>query len=235
MNPTRLFRRLFAFCAFALLFAISAPAFEGKVAMTMTTGKNVYPVTYYIKGLQMRTESTLSTDKKGHKLEAISIFNMESHEALMLMMDQKMYMTMHLDTDALTDGKSAQTFDFKPTGRKEKIAGYDTEEYAGNSDGKRVEIWVTKELGQFVMANQSKPGRKASQSAQWEKFMRENNFFALRTIQRQKEGAAEQLRMEATSVEKATQPDSLFQPPEGFQKIELPDMGNIFKSMIPGR
>lgn len=235
MNHSCSFRRLFAFCAVALLSALSAYAFEGKVGMTMTMGKNTYPVTYYIKGLRMRTETKRATDKKGHNMEAITIFNMESHEGLMLMMDQKMYMTMHLDTDALTDGKAAQALDFKPTGRKEKIAGYDTEEYAGISEGKRIEMWVTKELGQFLMANQGKPGRKASQSAQWEKFMLENSFFPLRTIQREKKDGPEQLRLEATSVEKIAVSDSLFQPPEGFQKIELPDMGNIFKSMIPGR
>jgi len=234
MNHSCMLHRLFVVCAFSLLSAVSLHAFEGKVEMTMTSGKNVYPVTYYIKGLHMRTEMTISNDKKGRKMEGICIFDMEAHEMDVLMVEQKMYMSMHIDTDSMTNGKSAQSLDFKPTGRTENIAGYDAEEYAGVSEGKRTEMWVTKELGQFVMANQGKPGRKPSQSSQWEKFMREGNFFALRVIQRTKEGSPEQFRMEVTHVEKGAQPESLFHPPEDFKKFEMPNVGDMFKNMIPG-
>ena len=235
MNHSRSLRRLSAVWIFSLLSVVYAPAFEGKVAMTMTTGKNVYPVTYYIKGTQMRTEMTMTNDKNGNKLSTVSLFDLNAHEMKVLMVEQKMYMAFHMPEAApQKEGKPAPSLEFKPTGRKEKIAGYDTEEYAGNSEGKRTEVWVTKELGQFVMANQGRPGRKPSQAAQWETFMREGNFFSMRVIQRAKEDGPEQLRMEVTQVEKASEPDSLFQPPEDFKKLEMPDVGNMLKGMIPG-
>ncbi len=183
----------------------------------------------------MRTEMAVAEDKKGKKLTAVSLFNLQSREMQVLMPEQKMYMTFSIpEPDTNKDG-TAPSFQFNPTGRKEKIAGYDTEEYAGVSEGKRTEMWVTKELGQFVMANQGKPGRKPSQSAQWEMFMRQGNFFAMRVIQRAKEGAAEQFRTEVTHVEKVSVPDSFFVPPEDFKKLEVPNMGNMLKGLVPGR
>lgn len=232
---TCLLPRLFAIFVLTLFAGGSAHAFEGKIAMTMSTGKNVRPITYYVKGLHMRTEMSLAQDKKGNTHSAVSLFDMEAHQMLILMVEQKMYMSLKIpEAGTAKEGKPVQDLNFKPTGRKEKIAGYDTEEYAGESEGKRTEMWVTKELGQFVMANQGKPGSKGMQSAQWEKFMREGNFFAMRVIQRTKEDAPELFRMEVTGVEKTALPDSLFQPPADFKKLEIPDMGGMLKGMIPG-
>lgn len=235
MIYSRLLFRFLAAGFLTLLSAVGASAFEGKVAMTMTSGKNVHPISYYIKDSRMRTEMTITEDKKGKKLTAVSLFDLKSREMQVLMPEQKMYMTLSIpEPDTNGEGKGAPGFEFKPTGRKEKIAGYDAEEYAGISEGKRTEMWVTKELGQFVMANQGKPGRKPTQSAQWEKFMRDGNFFAMRVIQRAKEGAAEQFRTEVTNVEKVSLPDSLFVPPVDFKKLEMPNMGNMLKGLVPG-
>jgi hypothetical protein len=151
------------------------------------------------------------------------------------MADQKMYM-VHAIPDAASDKAKdkAADADFKPTGRTEKIAGIKATEYAGYSDKKLTEIWVTKELGQFMMADQGKGGKKGSKTSAWAKFAEESGFFALRVIQRAKEGAPEDLHLEVTAVEKGTQPDALFAPPSDYQKFEMPSMGDMMKGMIPG-
>lgn len=237
MKSPCMLRRLFAVVTLCLVSAVSAHAWEGKVNMTMTTsGKHpsTMPVVYYIKDLRMRAEMTPPPDKKGRSSGTfVMLMDWKTHEALFLMPEQKMYFSHQIDPESLKSEKDAHPIDFKPTGRKEKIAGYDAEEYAGTSEGKRTEVWVTKGMGQFMMASQSAPGRK-TESAQWEKFMRQGDFFPLRTIIRDKEGAPESFRMEATSVEKGSQPDSLFQPPADYKKFEMPNLGGALKGLIPG-
>jgi len=140
------------------------------------------------------------------------------------------------ESSAAQTNKKSDAPEFKPTGRKEKIAGIEAEEYVGVTDKKYTEIWVTKELGKFMMANQGGPmgGKKGSaKGSAWEAFAQQENFFPLRTIVRAKEGGPEESHMEVTLVDKGAQPDSLFQPPADYQKFEMPNMGDMMKGMAP--
>jgi len=231
------FRSLVAACFLSFFFAAAASAFEGKVTMKMTTGKDSMPMTYYVKDTKMRMEFAPAPDKKNkNSMTFASITDWKALETIILMPEQKMYMVQKLDKLMESDAmKKSQDVKFEPTGRKERIAGYDAEEYAGVSEGKRTEMWLTKGLGKFMMANQAKPGRSAKQQVSaWEKFMQQGDFFALRIIQRTKEGAPEDFRMEVTQVEKTSQDDSLFRPPADFQRFEMPNMGGMLKGLIPG-
>jgi len=230
-------------CLLASATASLALAFEGKVDMKMTSsrGDNTMPMTYFIKGSHMRTEMSVPPDKENKNGGTFAtIMDLEKREVIMLMAEQKMYMVHEIPAATMekASNKTAEA-DFKPTGRKEKIAGIEAEEYAGQSEKKRTEIWVTKELGKFMMANQGKGGpmggKKGGQSSAWARFAEQGDFFALRVIQRAKEGAPEDFRLEVTKVEKGSQPDSLFKPPADYQKFEMPSMGDMMKGMIPGR
>ncbi len=218
-----------------------ALAFEGRVEMKMYTyGKRPteMPMVYSIKGTKMRTDTTIA-DKKGKTQTFGSILNWETQEMLMLMDEQKMYMVVSLKEAAEKAAKQsgdAGKFEFKPTGRKEVIAGVEAEEWAGISEGKRVEVWVTKTMGKFMMGNSGgnpMAGGKAKTAA-WEQFMQKNDFFTLRTIVRPKEGAPEEMKMEVQKIEKKSLPDSLFVPPADYQKFAMPSMGDMMKGMIPG-
>jgi hypothetical protein len=237
MKTTLVFRSLVLACLFSVLSAAVASAFEGKITMKMTHGKDAMPMTYYVKDTKMRMEMVAPPDKKGRSAGTFAtITDWKALEAIILMPEQKMYMVQKLDKVLESDAvKKHQDMKFEPTGRKERIAGYDAEEYVGVSEGKRTEMWLTKGLGKFMMAQQGKPGRSAKQQvAAWEKFMQQGDFFALRLIQRTKEGSPEDFRMEVTQVEKTSQDDSLFRPPADFQRFEMPNMGDIMKGMIPG-
>jgi Domain of unknown function (DUF4412) len=231
-------RRVVGIIALGCLTAAASFAFEGKVVMKMTSGKDSLPMTYYVKGSKIRMEFSPPADKSGNggNPAMASVVDWDAREMLILMPEQKMYMVHTLkDVDPEKVGKKAQETQFKPTGRKEKIAGYEGEEYVGVSEGKRTEMWVTKGLGKFMMANQAKGGR-GNRTSQWEEFMRQGDFFALRIVQRKndKENGPEEFRMEATNIDKTPQHDSLFRPPADFQKFEMPNMGGILKGMIPG-
>ena len=232
MKTRGLFSQILAVIVAVISSASLAHAFEGKVEMKHTDAKrkSEMQMTYYLKGTRMRTE-VHPESKKGKKDEGayVGIFNWETKEMIMLMPgDSKMYMVMTLDP---SDAKALVTkkgdTGFKSTGRKEKIAGIEAEEFTGISNGKWTEIWMTKELGKFMLANQGK-GKKIEG---WEKFMQDGNAFPLRMIQRAKEGAPEDYHMETTSVEKSSQPDSLFVPPADYKK--MPSMGDILKGAIP--
>lgn len=234
--------RLVSACILAVITSTLASAFEGKVEMKMTSsrGQGDMPMTYFLKGTLMRVELQMPPDKRNTRGGTYaSIMDLNKREVTVLMSEQKMYMVQKIP-DATVDKASSKAaeVDFKPTGRKEKIAGIEAEEYAGVSDKKRTEIWVTKELGKFMMANQGKGGPmgggKGAQTSAWAKFAEQGDFFALRVIQRASEGAPEDFHMEVTKVEKGAQPDSLFQPPADYRKFEMPSMGDMMKGMIPG-
>jgi hypothetical protein len=232
--------RFFAVCILTATTATLASAFEGKVEMKMTSSeaKGETPMTYYMKGTHMRMETVVPPDKHNKKGGTfVAIMDLEAREMTMLMIEEKMYMVSKFpeETVAKANEKAAE-MDFKPTGRKEKIAGIEAEEYVGTSDKKRTEMWMTKELGKFMMANQGKGGPMGGKkgASAWAKFAEQGNFFALRVIQRAKEGAPEDMRMEVTKVEKGALADSLFQPPSDYQKFEMPSMGDMMKGMMPG-
>ena len=198
---------------------------------------------YILKGTKMRTEMAAAPDKKGRTSPGFaSIVDWKTREMIMLMPEQKMYMVHQLPDlteEAEKSGKNSDV-EFTPTGRKEKIAGVEAEEYVGVSDGKRTEVWVTKELGKFMMANQGQSGgglfsKNKNKTAGWQKFMERGDFFALRVIQRAKEGAPEEFRMEVEKIDRSAQPDALFAPPADYQKFEAPNMKDMLKGMVPGR
>ncbi len=215
-----------------------ASAFEGKVEMLMTVGKDKSPMTYFMKGNFIRMEMQAPANKKGKKSEETGtiIMDVEALEMIILMDSERMYMVQKLSAENMEKAQKEHAMEFKPTGRKEKIAGIEAEEFVGVSKKQKVEVWVTKELGKFMMANPSGPMGGGKKSSSWADFAQRENAFPLRSITRaNKEGAPEDTRMEVVSIETGKQPDSLFKPPADYQKFEMPSMGDMMKGMIPGK
>ena len=232
------FFRLASACLLAVVTSAIASAFEGRVELTMTSSDSgSLPVTYFLKGTHMRTEMVVPADKDNKNGSTmVSLMDFDKKEITMLMPDQKMYMVQSLaeELDDKSDSKKTDT-DFQPTGRKEKIAGIEAAEYVGQTKKKQTEIWVTKELGTFMIPSQGKGGKKSPQNSAWAKFAEKEGFFALRVIQRAKPDAPVDFQLEVTKVEKASQADKLFVPPSDYQKFEMPNKGDMMKGMIPGR
>ena len=213
MKPIR--TTCLAILATLTLGAFGAP-FEGKITMQITEGKKSTSATFYCKGDLMRIESSESD-------EGYMVFDMASKTMTMIMPSQRMFMVMNAGAHAQQPGQSDPPV---KTGRKEKILGYECDEYT-ITDGKKVTtFWGAHGLGVFHSMMRGGPGGPPKGPSALEKAAESEGVFPLRTIETNARGK-EISRTEVTSVEPGSQPDSLFVPPKGFQKFEMPGMGSM--------
>lgn len=214
----------------ALLFCPAfamAKAFEGTVFMKITTGRDgTHSLNYSIKGTKLRTEV-----QAGNGMSASAIMDLTKDEMIMLMPDQRMYMTMSLKNGVAkaTGGKVEETT-LENTGITEQILGYTCTKYIAQNKEGDVEIWATDQLGTFMglgsMGNMMGGGKK---SAGWEQALTGKDFFPLRV--KSAANNRNQFMLETTAIEAKSLPDSLFTPPAGYQKF---DMGGMMQGMMGG-
>lgn len=225
--------KLYPALAFALISittqaTVSAATFEGTVRMKMSQPRGeALEMTYRVK------EGFVRTEIQTEKAIVASIVDLTKQEMIILMPEQKMYMTQSFAAaaEAAQSGKHAQV-SFEKTSETAKILGYDCVKYVSKSKDQVSDVWVTEELGRFVGLGQggNTGGRRAQKPASWESALMNKDFFPLRVVSRNAKGV-EQFRMEAVAVEKQAQPASLFAPPADYQKF---DMGSLMRGLIPG-
>jgi hypothetical protein len=248
-----LFFRLLLVSALLAPAALSAASFEGKVSMTMISGRGKpQEITYKVKGDKVRMEIA------GQKEMGGMIMDTKKREMLMIMDEQKMYMVMALpDSAKEAIEKQAQEMQLEKTGETEKILGYTATKWImREKNGTETEMWLAEGLGTFMGFSGNKNpmarGREPAAPA-WERALAGKDAFPLRVVGyekgaiaskgksadhkadkakgKDKLGAGESFRMEVTAIDKSSQPDSLFTPPAGYQKF---DMGGMMKGLIPG-
>ena len=212
------------------LFA--ADAFEGKVTLAITGEKGkAMDMNYSMKGDRVRTDINAS----GH--EVSTIMDLPKLEMIMLMAENKMYMVMPLkkpveDAMAKHQGDAAN-IDINQTGKTETILGYKTDQIliTDKDKGTVTELWVASGLGTFMGLGNSggSPfgGHKSAASAKWEEALKGKSGFPLRVISHDAKGK-EIFKMEATKIEPGPLPDSLFVPPAGYQRFDMPNLGGMF-------
>ena len=202
--------------------ALSAAGFEGKVTFQMTSGRGKpADLTYSIKGDKVRMEFPNQKGSGG------MIMDTSKREMMVMMDEQKMYMVMALpDTVAEAAAGRAEDVKLEKTSETTKIAGYTATKYIVTSREGTTDLWLAEGLGTFMgMSNNSNPmgGKRAAPKA-WERALAGKEMFPLRVV-------GKDFKMEATSVEKTSLPDSLFTPPAGYQKF---DMGGMMKGALKG-
>ncbi len=213
------------------LFA--AGAFEGKVTLTMTGERGkAMDMNYSMKGDRVRMDINAS----GHEMS--TIMDAPKFEMIILMAEQKMYMVMPLKKpveQAMEKHQGeAANIDINRTGKTETILGYKTEQLliTDKDKGTVTELWVASDLGTFMGLGNSggSPfgGRKQSPaSAKWEEALKgSKGGFPLRVISHDAKGK-ETFKMEATKIAPGPLPESLFVPPAGYQKFEMPNFGGM--------
>lgn len=208
----RLFSTLLAFASLAS--ASIAADFQGRLEMTMTAGKRVTPMTYYIKSGNLRFES--QPDKN---VTSVGLIDSASGTMTILMVEQKMYMQIATKKVAAV----ASEITFEETGRTEVIAGKTCTEYLVKDKKTTTEIWATSELG--GMANLGEAFSRRGQRSPLEEEMVRRGLFSLRVITKNKKGV-ETSRLECTKITEEMLDDALFKIPEGFTK--MPGLGDIF-------
>ncbi len=210
--------------------ALAAP-FEGKVDFALTSGRGQpQRMTYQLKGDKLRMELPTPQGK------GTMLVDPAKKEMLMLMDEQRMYMVMAMpDVQAQAAEAASGDAQLEKTGQKEKIAGYEAEKYIVTHEGMKTELWLAEGLGTFMFGGGNpmmggRGGRGAGPAMQgWERALAGKELFPLRVISRGKDGK-ETFKLEATSVQKQSLPDSLFTVPADYQKF---DMG-MMRGMMPG-
>lgn len=117
--------------------------------------------------------------------------------------------------------RMGEKMELKATGKKEKLLGFNCEQYEINHGGETMEIYATDKLPPFqpyVRSRLSGFGPRMLQE-QWPELLAAMKLFPLRAILRLEDGG-ERFRLEVKSV-KPGQIDKpeLFQPPEGYTEI----------------
>jgi hypothetical protein len=103
------------------------------------------------------------------------------------------------------------------TGKTEKVAGMDCENWTIDSGDAKADVCAAKGIAFFELAREPKPG---SAQPPWAATLAKENAFPLRVVMHDK-GGKEQYRAEATKVDRKKLDDSLFQLPATFKKADL--------------
>jgi hypothetical protein len=223
----------------ALLAAVqtfAADTFEGKVTLALTADKGrAMTMDYALKGQKVRMDMSA----EGNAMS--SIMDMTKQEMIVLMPDQQMYMVMPMKkaVEQAMEKAGADTADIEVTGKTETILGYKCSQILVKDKGTVTEIWAAEGLGAFMglggggqmgggggMFGGGKKG--GANTAKWEAALKGKGGFPLRVITRDAAGK-QSFKMEATKIEPGSVSDSLFSPPAGYQKFDMPGMGGMFK------
>ncbi len=229
-------RRGLCLTAFALITCIAVSAaetFEGRIHMEMTSGKKKEKmgIDYSMKDGKLRMNPKMP-EGQGHEGGMGMIMDMPAHEMIILMdmEGRKMFMRRPIpQPTAEQTSKARDSHKMSPpeaTGRTEMIAGYKATEYRMTGEkGEIIELWLAKGLGPFMSYSGGNPmmGGRSAPPAGWENFARDGNAFPMRVVTHGKDGG-DTMRMEVTSVEKTSLPDSLFST-DGYSEFSISGFG----------
>ena len=223
-----LFRLLAVGTLLTASVSFAADAFQGKVSLAITSGKNkAQTLNYSIKDQRLR----MDIDAEGHSMS--TIMDMAKLEVLMLMPEQQMYMVMPIKkpVEQAMAKQGESTADIEVTGKTDTILGYKCNQILVKDKGTVTEMWVAEGLGTFMgMGNKGGGGPfgggKPAATAKWEEALKGKGGFPLRVITTDAK-SKESFRMEATKIEPGTLPEALFVPPPGYSKFQMPNFGDL--------
>ncbi|MEO6848232.1 MAG: DUF4412 domain-containing protein [Chthoniobacterales bacterium] len=180
-------------------------------------------------GQKMQVPMKLKGDKIRIDMEAqkgSTIMDTGTGNVIMLMHPQKSYMLVSGETiksmnqQVKADKPDASPAKPQPTGRKQKINAYDTEEYVLKTKDGQISLWLAKNvpnqellLQQFKKLNNSTGGGNA-----------ELDYSALPgfPIRMEISGKAGKTNVTILSIQEVTLPDSDFKPPADYKQMEAP-------------
>lgn len=182
--------------------------------MRIQEGATAQTIDYYVKGDRMRIETQDPQAQGG-----VMILDMREKKMLMLMPQQRMYMTMSLPEIGADETSEVADNPLVPTGESRTLLGHKAEQYRMQDGGTEYEIWATKELGAFGGLHLPGPQGPGAPSAR-DRALAGQDFFPLLIIERRQ--GREATRVEVTEVKPEELAPSLFQAPDGFREMSLP-------------
>ncbi len=219
--------------------ALLSAEFEGIVHFKINTGKgSPQEISYSTKNSLVRID-ILTINDSGPSV----ILDAVKKEMIVLLPAQKKYVAQSIAEPRSRLAKPDRTESvLEKTGGTEKIFGFECDRYVVKSEGYTTELWLTKQLGAFLglgFASKSSgplstpvPGEAGSTNTNnansWETLIAGKNLFPLRVITSHIPGQ-ETSRLEATGFEKKPLIDSVFAPPDGWEKI---DIGTMLRHLL---
>jgi len=198
-----------------------AGEFEGEVDMKMTHADSdkTMMIQYFVKGHKMRTQMESKEGMVG------GIFDWQTHEMIILMDSQKMYMVSDLHPEQFVYGKDHH-FKITKTGETQEILGYTCREYDYESDNGKGKVWLAPGIGSWwgtemaAQANKLPPDQRAMVG-----MVVAQKLFPMKSETMDQSGNAK-AEMEVVKVDKKSLDPSLFEVPEGYKKLDMGAMMN---------
>ncbi len=189
--------------------------FEGDVVM-QTTRPNSPPTTMTIKAKGDNIRIELPTPDG--KTES-AIYSSQQNKLVVLLDAQKLAMDLDMGAPgAPTANTDSRTSAVEKSGKSETIAGISCDDYVvKDPSGSRTETCVAKGLPYLDLDAL----RHGSTSSSWNRDMRANKTFPLRSVEYDASGK-EISRAEVTSVKKEKLDDALFQVPADYKHMPAP-------------
>ena len=210
-------------CVLLLPCALRAESFEGKVSMKITSDSKDTPqsMDYLLKEGFVRMNIATERGAMG------MILDLKNRQMIMLMPPQRMYMVRPFGDAAnpaggpAGDRAPANDSEIQVTSTKETILGYECTKVVVTRGSETSEIWVTSELGTFMGMSPGGGGmgRRPQVPKGWELALKGKGWFPMRVVSL--ESGKEKFRLEVTAVQKESEPDSQFAPPDGWTKFDL--------------
>lgn len=188
---------------------LRAQAFEGVIEFTATSPEGTIPITYLVKGNNVRVETE---GRPGMK--AVFLIDVKANKSLMIVDAMKMYMET---PQSATEDSAKPKSEITKTGKTQKILGYECEEFLVKDGEQESDVWVTKALGSFELFRMG-GNRQRSNAEAWQKAIGGKGGFPL--LATTKSGGKDQSNLKVTKVEKKSLDDSIFKIPEGYQKFD---------------
>lgn len=196
-----------------ILQEISSP--DNPKSATVTTTK--------CKGDKLRVDvaATASMIIDGKKGEMISLVHQQKLAIPMSQAVQKMA------SQLAEKGASPDLVQLQPTGRKETLIGFSCEEYTGTISGQKAAVWTTKDVPEYEEISQQFLSL-SPQLRQYQGPLAGNaalQGFPLLTELTSADGKTTTIRVQAVSRDAIA--DSVFKIPDGYRKMELPQIPGI--------
>jgi hypothetical protein len=141
-----------------------------------------------------------------------AIGDMDAQQAYAIGDAQKSYDA--IDVKPAPNAKAPVPPKVQKTGRTEKVAGLDCENWTIDDGNEKVDVCASKGIAYFDLAGDAKAG---SAETPWAVALTTEKAFPLRVVVHDKSGK-EEYRAEATRAERKKLDDSLFMPPSAYKK-----------------
>ena len=200
-------------------FMVAQNQFEGKVQFKVYDEGNSQSMSYFVKGDKFK----INTPEGGMGI-GFMIYDASTKIMTLVMVEQNMYMEMPINAAGDMMNQDSENVYFNNTGETQEINDYICEKFEFTDEEGSGIAWMTKELGNFFFLGDME-GTENPQS-NWQQEIMAEGYFPMLV---KKENSAGELIpvFEIEEILPMPLDDNVFSVPAGFQKFDMPNMGDF--------